>query len=122
MTNNYHAWKMTLDLTLEEHEVLDYVQGKVVEPPSNAPTVAKTKYRKGEVKAKKILIDSIQNNLVSYISDLGTYKDMYDKLIGMLKVNNANQILLLKNKLKDIKMDKGESIPFLLYENNTNQE
>ena len=28
----------------------------------------------------------------------------------MFKVNNANQILFLKNKLKDIKMDKGESI------------
>jgi len=35
---------------------------------------------------------------------------MYDKLVGMFKVNNANQILFLKNKLKDIKMDRGESI------------
>lgn len=40
---DYRAWKMTLDLTLEEREVLDYVQGKVVEPPSNAPTAVKTK-------------------------------------------------------------------------------
>ena len=28
----------------------------------------------------------------------------------MFKVNNANQVLFLKNKLKDIKMDRGESI------------
>lgn len=28
----------------------------------------------------------------------------------MFKVNNANQILFLKNKLKDIKMDRGESM------------
>jgi len=28
----------------------------------------------------------------------------------MFKVNNANQILFLKNKLKNINMDKGESI------------
>ena len=59
-----HSWKMTLDLTLdltlEEHEVLDYVQEKVVEPPSIAPTAAKTKHRKGEVKAKKICFDYIQ--------------------------------------------------------------
>lgn len=26
---NYHVWNITFDLTLEEHEVLDYVQGKV---------------------------------------------------------------------------------------------
>ena len=68
--SDYYAWKMTLDLALEEHEVLDYVQGKVVEPPSNAPAAAKTKYRKCEVKAKKILIDSIQKHLVVYIFDL----------------------------------------------------
>lgn len=37
--SDYHAWKMTLDLTLEEHDAMDYVQGKVVEPPSNAYVV-----------------------------------------------------------------------------------
>ena len=77
-----------------------YMQGKVVEPPSNALVVAKTKYKKGEVKVKRIIIDSIQKHLVAYIFDLGTSKEMYDKLIGMFKVNNANQILFLKNKLK----------------------
>eukprot|EP00253_Pinus_taeda_P033904 PITA_33904 len=35
---------------------------------------------------------------------------MYDKLVGIFKMNNENQILFLKNKLKDIKMDKGDSI------------
>ena len=39
-----------------------------------------------------------------------TSKEMYDKLVGMFKANNANQILFLKNKLKDIKMDRGEFI------------
>ena len=48
--------------------------------------------------------------MVAYISDLVTSKEMYDKLVGMFKANNANQILFLKNKLKDIKMDRGEFI------------
>ena len=48
--------------------------------------------------------------MVSYISELGTSKDMYDKLVGMFRASNANQILFLKNKLKNIKMDEGESI------------
>ena len=87
----YHAWKMTLDLTLEEHDAMEYVQEKVVEPPSNALVATKTKYKKGEVEAKKIIIYSIQKHLVAYISDLVTSKEMYDKLVGMLKANNANQ-------------------------------
>lgn len=82
----------------------------MVEPPLNAPVAAKRKYKKGEVKAKRIIIDSIQKHLVAYIYDLGTYKEMYDLLIGIFKVKIANKILFLKNKLKDIKMDKGRSI------------
>lgn len=39
---DYHTWKMILDLTLEEHEVLDYVQWKVVDPPLNG-LVARTR-------------------------------------------------------------------------------
>ena len=89
---------------------MDYVKGRVVEPPSNASATAQTKYKKGEVKAKKIIVDSIHKPLVAYNSDLETSKEMYDTLVGMFKVNNANQVLFLKRKLKDIKMDRGKSI------------
>eukprot|EP00253_Pinus_taeda_P002410 PITA_02410 len=109
-TSDYHACKMSLDLTLEEQDVMDYVQGKIPEPPSNALVVAKTKYKKGEVKAKKIIRDSIHKHLVAYISDLNTSKEIYYRLVGMFKSSNANQILFLKNKLKDIKKGKGEDI------------
>eukprot|EP00253_Pinus_taeda_P002593 PITA_02593 len=108
--SNYHAWKMSLDLTLEESDAMDYVKGRVVEPPSNAYVAAQTKYKKGEVKVKKIIVDSIHKPLVASISDLETSKEMYDKLVGMFKVNNENQVIFLKNKFKDIKMDRGESI------------
>jgi len=40
--SDYHAWKMSLDLTLKEQDVMDYVQGKILEPPSNALATAKT--------------------------------------------------------------------------------
>eukprot|EP00253_Pinus_taeda_P002314 PITA_02314 len=108
--SDYHAWKMSLDLTLEENDAMDYVKGRVVDPPSNVPAAAKTKYKKGEVKAKKIIVDSIHKPFVAYIYDLETSKEMYDKLVGMFKVNNANQVLFLKNKLEDINMERGEYI------------
>ena len=104
--SNYHAWKMSLDLTLEDQDVMDYVQGKITELPPNAPTATKTKYKKGEKKAKKITRDSIHKHSIAYIFELGTSKEMYDKLVGMFRASNANQILFLKN----IEMDKGESI------------
>ena len=79
--------------TLEDDDVMDYVQGKINEPPSNAPTTTKTKYKKGEIKAKKIIRESIHKPLAVYISELGTSKEMYDKLVSMFRASNANQIL-----------------------------
>ena len=40
---DFHAWKMTLDLMLEDQYVMDYVQGKIQEPPSTAPVATKSK-------------------------------------------------------------------------------
>lgn len=37
-------------------------------------------------------------------------KDMYDKLVGMYEVSNLNEIIPLKDQLKDMKMNKGESV------------
>jgi len=38
--SDYHGWKMSLVLTLENQEVLDHVRGNIVAPPSNASVVA----------------------------------------------------------------------------------
>eukprot|EP00253_Pinus_taeda_P006744 PITA_06744 len=73
--SDYHGWKMSLDLTLEEQEVLDHVRGGIVEPPSNASAAARNKWTKGEVKARKIIRDSIDKRLVAYVSELNTSKE-----------------------------------------------
>ena len=90
---------MTLDLNLEDQDVMYYVQGKIQEPPSRATVVAKTKYKKGEIKAKLMIRDSIHKSLVAYISELGTSKEMYDNLVNMFRGNNENQVLFFKNQL-----------------------
>ena len=101
---------MPLDLMLEDQDVMDYVQGKIQEPPSTAPTSTISKYKKGEIKAKLMTRDSIHKSLVAYISKLDTSKEMYDKLVNMVKANNANQFLFFKNQLKNLKKGKDESI------------
>ena len=53
--SDYHGWKMSLDLTLEDQGVLDHVRGNIVEPPSNALAAARNKWKTGEVKTKKII-------------------------------------------------------------------
>ena len=108
--DNFHAWKMTLDLNLEDQDVMEYVLGKIQEPPSTATSAAKTKYKKGEIKEKLMIRDSIHKSLVSYIYELGTSKDMYDNLVHMFKANNAKQVLFFKNQSKNLKKGRDESV------------
>jgi len=108
--DDFHAWKMILDLKLEDQDVMDYVQGKIQEPPSTATAAAKTKYKKGEIKAKLMIRESIHKSLVAYISELGTSKEMYDKLILMFKVNNVNQCYKHRDRDKIAEGKKSEKI------------
>eukprot|EP00253_Pinus_taeda_P016393 PITA_16393 len=107
---DYHGWKTSIDLTLEDQGVLDQVRGNIVEPPSNASVAARNEWKTREVKAKKINQDSIDKRLVAYISDLNTSKEIYDRLVSLFKVNDANQVLFLRNKPKEIKKGKDESM------------
>ena len=59
-----------LDVTLDENDVLEYVEGKVPEPPENAFSTINSKYKKCEVKAKIIIIGSLRDHLIIYISNL----------------------------------------------------
>lgn len=56
-----------LDITLEEHDVLEYVEGEVAEPAENSNATIKARYKKGKVKAKKIILDSLEDLLGRYI-------------------------------------------------------
>ena len=47
---------------------------------------------------------------MAYISDIDTSKEIYDRLVSLFKVNDANQVLFLRNKLREIKKDKDESM------------
>ena len=47
---------------------------------------------------------------MAYVSELNTSKEIYNRLVSLFKVNDANQVLFLRNKLKEIKNGKYESM------------
>ena len=65
---------------------------------------------KPEKSKQKIIRAFIDKHLVVYISDLNTSKEIYDRLVSLFKVNDANQVLFLRNKLREIKKGKDESM------------
>ena len=98
-SSNFLAWKIRLEIIVDNNDILEYIQGKVLEPLEKYSACAKKKYKKGELKSNKIIVDDLQDHLLAYVGNLKKSKDMYDKLAGMFEVKNFNEIISLKDQL-----------------------
>ena len=61
---------------------MEYVLGEVLEP-SKDKTQGLAKYKKGEVRAQRIIVESIKDHIITFIADLKISKAMYDKLVQL---------------------------------------
>jgi hypothetical protein len=114
---NFRAWKTRIDLILAKNKVSDIVKGKIVKPefeegkekePQNV--AAMEKFKDVDINAMSIIVDSIKDHLIPYISHLDSSKKMYDALTNLFSVRNIGQVMSLKNELRDMKMNDDDSI------------
>ena len=71
--SNFLAWKKRTDLNLIENEVMNYFKRSSTRP-SKEDTQAHAKYMKGEIRAQRILIESIKDSLNPCVSKLESSK------------------------------------------------
>ena len=108
-STNFLSWKKRIDLALTENEVMEYVLGGVV-VPDKEKTQELAKYKKGEVRAQKIIVESIKDHLVPFVVDLKTSKAMYDKLVKLYSISTSGQNISLRNQLYRIMKSKDEDM------------
>jgi hypothetical protein len=115
--SNFRAWKTRIDLILAKNKVLDIVKGKIVKPefeegkekePQNV--AAMEKFKDSDINAMSIIVESIKDHLIPYISHLDSSKKMYDALTNLFSVRNIGQVMSLKNELRDMKMNDDDNI------------
>jgi hypothetical protein len=115
--SNFRAWKTRIDLILAKNKVLEIVKENIMEPqfkegkekePQNI--VVMEKFKDNEINSMSIIVDSIKDHLIPYISHLDSSKYMYDSLTNLFLVRNLGQLMSLKNELCDIKMNDGDTI------------
>jgi putative lipoic acid-binding regulatory protein len=68
------------------------------------------KFKDDDINAMSIIVESIKDHLIPYISHLDSSKKMYDALTNLFSVRNIGQIMSLKNELRDMKMNDDDSI------------
>ena len=66
-------------------------------------------HKKNLVKAKKIMVDSVTNQLVPQVSSLETPM-MFDSLTKLVEGNNINNNMTLRNQLKEVKIQNAETM------------
>ena len=69
----------------------------------------KASHKKNLVKAKKIIVDSMTDQLVPQVSSLKTPK-MFDSLTKLFEGKNINQKMALRKQLKNVKIQNAETI------------
>jgi hypothetical protein len=105
--NNFRALKYRISLVLEENDLSDYVMEEVAEPEEEE---AKGKYKKNLIREKRIIADSIKDHFIPRVSSLKTPKEMFDALSRLYEGRNINRKMALRTQLKNVKMQKSESI------------
>ena len=91
-TLNFRSWKINLLFILDGNEIKYYVN-KYVSKPEDVEE--KTKHKKNEVKAKRILIYYVKDHLIPHIVQLKNTKAMYDSLELLFKrINSTKEAIL----------------------------
>ena len=75
--DNFWACKYRISLALEENDLNSYISEEVPVPEEDE---AKALHKKKLVMAKRIIVDSIKDNLIPQVSSLKTPKAMFDSL------------------------------------------
>ena len=96
-----------LDIVKEKNVEPQFEEGKEKEPQNVA---IMEKFKGSDTNAISIIVDSIKDHLIPYISHLDSSKKMYDALTNLFSVKNIGQVMSLKNELHDMKMNDDENI------------
>jgi hypothetical protein len=86
-------------------------EGKEKEPQNVA---IMEKFKDSDINAMSIIVDSIKDHLIPYISHIDSSKKMYDALTNLFSVRNIGQVMILKNELCDMKMNDDDNITLCL--------
>jgi putative lipoic acid-binding regulatory protein len=85
----------------------EFEEGKEKESQNVA---AMEKFKDSDLNSMSIIVESIKDHLIPYISHLDSSKKMYDALTNLFSVRNIGQVTNLKNELRDMKMNDDDSI------------
>ena len=105
--SNFNAWKARVLNILEESDLDDLVT-RVVEEPTIAQ--GRAAFKKKQAKAKRVIFDSVKDNLMDLLALLGTAKECFNALANLYEKKAPTQRRVLKKQLRSVRMEKDEKV------------
>ena len=100
-------------LVLRENELWDEVVNNttthpIVIPSATTHSVAATAFVKKDIKSMRIILDVVKDHVIPHISTKDHAHEMWSALTRLFESINENKKMVHREKLKNIKMVKGE--------------
>ena len=109
-SSNYIAWKDKMEVVLEDNDLKEFIDNDVPKPAMKNAASLDTWHEK-VAKASRILLEGVRDHIVSSLHGKATPYSMWKALADLFQSSSSHKKLALKDKLRKIKMEKGDSIP-----------
>jgi hypothetical protein len=99
-----------MEVVLEDNGLKEFID-KCFPKPDDANSANLDAWKKKVAKVRRILLEGVRDHIVSNIHGKSTPYAMWKTFMDLFQNSNDYRKLALKDKLKKIKMEKGDSIP-----------
>lgn len=104
---NFSAWKERVAIVLMANSLWELVENEI-QVPSDPRQAAECNLK--DVKARGIILDAVKDHIIPHISGKHTAHQMWSALMNLYQSNNENRKMVLRKKLRNIRMNKSESV------------
>ena len=105
---NYIAWKDRLEVVLDENGLKEFIDVEVPKPTNVAQLEA---WQKKTTKCRRIMLEGVKDHIVSSLHGKASPYLMWKALTYLFQRKSNQRKLALKDKLRNIKCENGDSMP-----------
>eukprot|EP00253_Pinus_taeda_P021524 PITA_21524 len=112
-SSNYIAWKDRMEAVLDDNGLKEFIDTDIPKPTDATPADATQAdaWQKKIAKCRRILLEGVKDHIVSSLHGKATPYLMWKSLTELFQSKSDQRKLALKDKLRNIKCEKGDSIP-----------
>lgn len=99
-----------MEVMLEDNGLKEFIDNIVSKPTSSDVALLDT-WQKRVAKKRRIMLEGVKDHIVSSLQGISTPFAMWKALIDIFQSSSDHWNLVLKDKLRKIKMEKGDNIP-----------